>query len=164
MVADIETRVAEALAAPYHRVIRAYDDGFAAMVVELPGCFSSGETGAEAVTNLEEAMALWVEVELERGHDIPPPIDTESFSGRVTLRIPPSLHERAAIRARLEGVSLNRLLSAAIAAYTGEIQPSIVGRGAADVDEKAKRTRGDQIGQPLRVEPRWADLPSRERQ
>jgi hypothetical protein len=76
--------------------------------------------------HLDEAIALWVGAELKAARDVPEPLDPEAFSGRVTLRLPPSLHERASTLAALDGVSLNRWLSAAVAYYAG------LAAGAAD--------------------------------
>ena len=109
--------VSRYLKAPYHRVFFRDGELIGAQVLELPGCFSSGETPDEAWENLEDAMEIWIESELEAGQRIPEPLDSQAFSGRVTLRLPPSVHHRAALLAELEGVSLNRLLSAAIASY-----------------------------------------------
>jgi len=113
--------LAAVLGAPYTRVLRRDEDGsYAAEVLEFPGCFGAGPTPDGAMDDLETAMRIWVEGELARGHDIPPPLDQRAYSGRVTLRIPPSVHERAALWAAAEGISLNRLLATAITAYTGE--------------------------------------------
>lgn len=113
-------RIREALAAPYTRVFRKQaDGGYQAEVIELPGALTGGATIDETNEYLEEAIALWIEAELEAGQDIPPPLDPEQFSGRLTFRIPPSMHYEAHVRAALEGVSLNRLLSAAVAHYLG---------------------------------------------
>jgi predicted RNase H-like HicB family nuclease len=113
-------RIDAALAAPYTRVFRKQEDGgYQAEVLELPGVLTGGITIEEANEFLEEAMTLWIEAELEAGQEIPPPLDPEQFSGRLTFRIPPSMHYEAHLRAALEGVSLNRLLSAAVAHYLG---------------------------------------------
>lgn len=55
------------------------EDGFwAAECPSLPGCFSQGETKVEAVENIREAMALYIE-SLE-AHNEPIPEDTyDSF-------------------------------------------------------------------------------------
>ena len=48
------------------------DDGY--LVVEvpsLPGCISQGKTREEALANIEEAIALYVEVLEERGDNVP---------------------------------------------------------------------------------------------
>jgi len=39
---------------------------FVAEVPALPGCFSQGETLAEAETNIKEAVELWLEVMNEK--------------------------------------------------------------------------------------------------
>jgi predicted RNase H-like HicB family nuclease len=63
-----------ALKAPYRRVIRPAGDWFSGEVGEFPGCYASGNTEAEARENLEEAMGLWIEAELEGRHEIPEPL------------------------------------------------------------------------------------------
>ena len=123
-------QVEAAVIAPYTRIIRhdPSDGGYSAYVLELPGVFGGGDTAQEANDSLDEAIRLWVGHEIEAGHDIPAPFDPEGFSGRITLRMTPFLHERAQIRAAIEHVSLNRLLEIAIAVYLGErVEPSAGG-------------------------------------
>lgn len=43
------------------------------MVPDLPACFSAGDTLEEALANAEEAMAAWMEAELDPGRSIPVP-------------------------------------------------------------------------------------------
>ena len=118
--ATIEARVRAAVAAPYTRLFTREEDGrYSTSVLELPGCFSSGDTHEDAMEMLDEAIELWVEAELEDGHDIPPPSRAVEYSGRITLRLVPSIHERAALLAQHEGVSLNRYLANAISYYVG---------------------------------------------
>jgi predicted RNase H-like HicB family nuclease len=38
------------------------DEGFAAGCPALPGCWSQGNTEAEALANIREAIQLWLEV------------------------------------------------------------------------------------------------------
>jgi predicted RNase H-like HicB family nuclease len=116
----IDRRIAEILRKPYHWVIQPGDDGYSASVLEFPGCLSGGNTPEEAVIELQDAITVWVEAVLELGQDVPEPIAPEHFSGRLTFRIPPTLHYRAQLRAELEGISLNRLLSDAVAGYMGD--------------------------------------------
>ena len=71
------------------------------------------------MANLDEAIEVWVGATLDEGIDVPPPMLHSEFSGRVTLRLLPSVHERASMLARVEGVSLNRLLSNAVSHYVG---------------------------------------------
>jgi antitoxin HicB len=46
--------------------------GFLAEAPDLPGCMSDGETPQEAVTNLLDAIASWMEAE-EQGRPVPKP-------------------------------------------------------------------------------------------
>lgn len=48
------------------------EDGyFVVEVPSLPGCISQGKTRQEALTNIEEAIALYIEVLQERGEPVP---------------------------------------------------------------------------------------------
>jgi antitoxin HicB len=47
--------------------------GYLARVPELPGCMSDGETRAEALTNVEDAICCWIEAAREMGRPIPEP-------------------------------------------------------------------------------------------
>jgi len=38
------------------------DEGFAVSCPALPGCWSQGKTKSEALTNIREAIQLWLEV------------------------------------------------------------------------------------------------------
>ncbi len=46
----------------YHVVVVQTEEGFAVSCPALPGCHSQGATHAEAVANIREAIALWMEV------------------------------------------------------------------------------------------------------
>lgn len=117
---DESEAVSRALAAPYTRIFNKEDDGgYSAWVLELRGVNSAGATIEEANEGLEDAMADWIAYELEAGHEIPGPVEPGDYSGRLTFRIPPSLHHEAVIRAQVENVSLNRLLSDAVSRYLG---------------------------------------------
>ncbi|MEA2344329.1 MAG: hypothetical protein QOF63_2498 [Thermoanaerobaculia bacterium] len=47
------------------------DDAFIADVPALPGCMSHGSTRADALRNIEEAYALWLEAAAELGRAVP---------------------------------------------------------------------------------------------
>ena len=81
-----------ALAAPYHRIhVREEDGTYSGSVLELPGCFATGDTLEKLAENFDEAISLWAEAALQQGQSIPEPILEDEFSGRLTLRIPPSV-------------------------------------------------------------------------
>lgn len=47
--------------------------GFAALVPDLPGCMSDGETPQEALANVQDAITGWMEAAREMGRPIPDP-------------------------------------------------------------------------------------------
>ena len=47
--------------------------GFIAIVPDLPGCMSDGETPTEAVENVQDAIATWIEAAHDVGHAVPEP-------------------------------------------------------------------------------------------
>ncbi|GMV86860.1 MAG: hypothetical protein AMXMBFR80_27140 [Dehalococcoidia bacterium] len=71
---EIDIEVQRRLRMPYHRVITGEPvEGYLGEVPELPGCFTAGETPAEALANLDEAIAAWLEAALANGIPIPEP-------------------------------------------------------------------------------------------
>jgi predicted RNase H-like HicB family nuclease len=49
------------------------DDGYIAVVPELPGCSAFGETEEEALEEIKTAMELWLETAKRAGREIPQP-------------------------------------------------------------------------------------------
>jgi antitoxin HicB len=47
--------------------------GFVAMVPDLPGCMSDGETPAEALRNIQDAIAEWIDEAQALSRPVPPP-------------------------------------------------------------------------------------------
>lgn len=47
--------------------------GFAAIVPDLPGCMSDGDTPEQAISNVRDAIAAWIEAAHEMGRDVPRP-------------------------------------------------------------------------------------------
>lgn len=71
----LEEQVQAIIRRPYHRVITGEPvEGYLGEVLELPGCLTAGETPEEALRNLDEAMAVWIESALVHGDPIPEPI------------------------------------------------------------------------------------------
>ena len=88
----------------------AADHGYIALVPELPGLSAFGESAEVAATEACAAADLFVEVLAERNEPVPEPRLLEEASGQLRLRMPKSLHAALAIRAQLEGESLNSLI------------------------------------------------------
>lgn len=49
------------------------EGGYTALIADLPGCMTQGETLQEAIDNLKEAQQVWIETALEFGDQIPLP-------------------------------------------------------------------------------------------
>jgi predicted RNase H-like HicB family nuclease len=49
-------------------------------VPDLPGCYSAGDTIDEAITNAEEAIAVWIDATLDDGAAIPRPSDVATLT------------------------------------------------------------------------------------
>lgn len=47
--------------------------GFLATVPDLPGCMSDGDTPEQAVSNVQDAIAAWIEAARDLGHTVPKP-------------------------------------------------------------------------------------------
>jgi predicted RNase H-like HicB family nuclease len=62
----------------YRVLIEPDEDGvFVAEVPALPGCVSQGETREQAVENIKEAIALYLESLAAHDEPVPPPITEE---------------------------------------------------------------------------------------
>ena len=62
----------------YRVLIEQDEDGvFVAEVPSLPGCLSQGETRTQAIENIKEAIALYLESLLAHEEPVPPPITEE---------------------------------------------------------------------------------------
>lgn len=93
---------------------------FEARVKELPDLAEYGESYEEAyglaVDSIETAAAAFA----ERGRAFPAAtVPVDDFSGRVTLRLPRSLHRALAEAAESEGVSLNQHLVNVLSYFSG---------------------------------------------
>lgn len=49
------------------------EGGYMAIVHDLPGCMSDGETPAEAYANVQDAIEAWIDVAKSLGRPIPDP-------------------------------------------------------------------------------------------
>ena len=86
------------------------DEAFVANVPELPGCMTHAGTAEEAVLMAQEAIEGYIESLQARGKSVPLPLAEKRFSGKIPLRIDPNLHRDIAVKAEIEGVSVNRFI------------------------------------------------------
>lgn len=47
--------------------------GFLATVPDLPGCMSDGDTPEEAISNVQDAISVWIEAANDLGRPVPAP-------------------------------------------------------------------------------------------
>jgi len=70
----------------YSLAIEPYEDGYLAYFPALPGCHTSGKTYEAAVSNAEEALALYLETRAEYGDDLPEETSHKPITLAVTVR------------------------------------------------------------------------------
>ena len=109
----------------YQFTIRPLSDaeggGFAIVYPDLPGCISDGNTPEEALKHGADAVKSYLLSCAKHGDPIPKPTEA---SGQWRQRVPRGLHARLVAKARLEGVSLNTLVTAMIAEGLGKRRAS----------------------------------------
>jgi RNA polymerase sigma-B factor len=118
---------------PYRiSVVRDHGDAegheWTAHAEELPGCQAHGDSAEEAIRGIEAAIEAWIEDALAKGREVPDPRTAASYSGRLMLRMPRSLHAELSGAAEREGVSLNQFIAGSLErglasspAATGEV-------------------------------------------
>lgn len=93
---------------------------FEARVRELPDLAEYADTADEAYALAVDAVATTAKVLAERGKTMPPPLQpADEWSGRVTLRVPKSLHRALSDAADAEGCSLNQHIVNVLVYFTG---------------------------------------------
>jgi antitoxin HicB len=59
----------------------------------------------------EDAKICWIETAYETGKEIPMPFSyADNFKGRITVRVPKTMHKELIKEANEEGISLNQYL------------------------------------------------------
>src|SRR5689334_1540545 len=94
--------------------------GFFVFHPDLDGCMAEGGNAEEAVANLAVSRELWLEARLASGAPVPEPTEDEP-SGRISLRMAPSLHASLARLASRSGLSLNLLINTILSEHVGGV-------------------------------------------
>jgi predicted RNase H-like HicB family nuclease len=90
-----------------------------ATIEALQGCNARGTSPDEALEHVAEAVAAWVEAAERDGKEIPDPKSAPSYSGRLLLRMPQTLHAELARAAERERVSLNQFITDVLSGALG---------------------------------------------
>ena len=105
---------------PYSRVVVPEDDGtFRAEIQEFPGCIATGDTEVDALAALKDVALSWLESVAAMGKAIPEPMEYLQYSGKLVLRMPKTLHRKAAVAAERDGTSLNQFIVSSVAEQIG---------------------------------------------
>ncbi|MCG1042488.1 type II toxin-antitoxin system HicB family antitoxin [Mycetohabitans sp. B8] len=100
-----------------YRVTWSSEDGeHVGLCVELPSLSWLAATPEKALTGIRQMVASTVADMQASGERVPKPVADRHYRGEFRVRIPPQLHWMLAMQAAEEGVSLNRLASAKLAA------------------------------------------------
>lgn len=85
-----------------------------------PGTNALAATPEQALVELGIALNMTLETYAEEGWDLPPPDAVPAtYSGKFVVRVPKTLHQKLAEQAEADGVSLNALVTSALAEAVG---------------------------------------------
>jgi predicted HicB family RNase H-like nuclease len=100
-----------------YRVTWSTEDGeHVALCAEFPSLSWLAKTPEAALRGIQKVVAEVVTDMQARGEAVPEALAEKRYSGEFRVRIPPQLHRALALTAAEQGVSLNRLASAKLAA------------------------------------------------
>lgn len=125
---------------------RITEDGeiiFRASVAELPHLATYESSAQEAYDVLIEDIEALRESALELGRPFPAPLNesTSGHSGRITLRLPKSLHRDLDAQAQLDDVSLNTHVVALLSA--GAVTKNVVQQASEAIRADVRNAKAD---------------------
>jgi predicted HicB family RNase H-like nuclease len=92
------------------------DQEHVALCAEFPSLSWLAKSPEAALKGIQKVVADVVVDMQASGEPVPDALAEKSYSGEFRVRIPPMLHRQLALTAAEQGVSLNRLASAKLAA------------------------------------------------
>ena len=92
------------------------DNEHVALCAEFPSLSWLAKTPGPALKGIQKVVAEVVADMLATGEAVPVALAEKNYSGEFRVRIPPMVHRQLALMAAEQGVSLNRLASAKLAA------------------------------------------------
>ncbi len=92
------------------------DNEHVALCAEFPSLSWLAKTPESALKGIQKVVAEVVSDMQASGEAVPDALAEKKYSGEFRVRIPPMVHRQLALMAAEQGVSLNRLASAKLAA------------------------------------------------
>ncbi|HEY90413.1 MAG TPA: type II toxin-antitoxin system HicB family antitoxin [Dehalococcoidia bacterium] len=92
------------------------DNEYVGLCAEFPSLSWLADTQAGALQGINDVVSEVISDMASNGEAIPEPLSLRQYSGNFTVRIPPDIHRKLAIQAAENDVSVNRLISAKLAA------------------------------------------------
>ena len=103
-----------------YRVTWSEEDGeHVGLCAEFPSLSYLARTPGKAIRGICKVVSDVVRDMEANDEPIPEPLSCHHYSGKFQVRVPPQLHRELSIEAAEARVSLNRLVSAKLAAYLG---------------------------------------------
>jgi predicted HicB family RNase H-like nuclease len=100
-----------------YRVTWSPEDGeHVGLCAEFPSLSWLARTPEAALKGIRQVVAETMADMQANGEEVPPALAEKHYSGEFRVRIPPEVHRALALQAAEQGVSLNRLASAKLAA------------------------------------------------
>ncbi len=100
-----------------YRVTWSAEDGeHVGLCAELPSLSWLAPTPEEALAGIRALVTSAVKAMVDQGEEVPQPLAERHYSGEFRVRIPPTLHRKLVMDAHEQQISLNRLVSAKLAA------------------------------------------------
>lgn len=104
------------------KITEAAGGGYIAHIPELD-CFGDGETAEAAIADVYAVAEDLIEIAMEDGKEIPMPQyyqDLDEYSGKLSIRLPKTLHKQVSRRAKAEDCSINQLILTYVAMGVGD--------------------------------------------
>ena len=100
-----------------YRVTWSAEDGeHVGLCAEFPSLSWLADTPEAALAGIRQVVAEAVADMAAAGETVPAPLAEKHYSGEFRVRIPPEVHRALAMQTAEQGISLNRLASAKLAA------------------------------------------------
>jgi predicted HicB family RNase H-like nuclease len=100
-----------------YRVTWSQEDGeYVSLCAEFPSLSWLAATPEKSLAGMRRLVAEAVSDMQAAGEAIPAPLSEKQYSGRFMVRVPSLVHRALATEAAEQGVSINRLVSAKLAA------------------------------------------------